>query len=227
MPALEHRRAGKGKGHREPDVAGVENRRMHRERRVLQDRVEVGAVRRRRDRGAGTDWRWRARTAGTRSSPRPARRGRARRSAAAAAPNRTPPPRSTRRAPGSTAAATPRARPTAPSPGRTAAAPSWNCPRHRRRRNRCRRRRRSGSPPRAPPSRTARQPPGVTAPIQRSRPSIGPAMPKNACSAASSSARISANWPSSGSTAQPPAAAAAPRCLRGRRRGRVTRRYGA
>ena len=32
-PALEHRRAGKGKGHREADIAGVENRRMHRERR--------------------------------------------------------------------------------------------------------------------------------------------------------------------------------------------------
>ena len=39
---------------------------------------------------------------------------------------------------------------------------------------------------------------GVTAAIQRSRLSAGPTMPKNACSAASSIARMSVNWPSSG-----------------------------
>src|ERR1700720_1813009 len=44
-PALEHGGAGEGKRHRKTNVAGVENRRVYRERRVLQDRVEIAAVR--------------------------------------------------------------------------------------------------------------------------------------------------------------------------------------
>ena len=52
---LEHRRAGEGEGHREADVAGVEHRRMDREREILQHRIQVRAVARRPVSGAQTD----------------------------------------------------------------------------------------------------------------------------------------------------------------------------
>ena len=49
QPPLQHRRAGKCEGHREAHVAGVEHRRMDREREVLQHRIQVRAVLRRRN----------------------------------------------------------------------------------------------------------------------------------------------------------------------------------
>ena len=46
-PSLEHRRASKSERHGESDIAGVEHRRMNRERKVLQHRIQIRAVLRR------------------------------------------------------------------------------------------------------------------------------------------------------------------------------------
>ena len=52
--ALDQRRDGEREGDREADIAEIEQRRMHREADVLQDRIEVAALDRRLRRGAGT-----------------------------------------------------------------------------------------------------------------------------------------------------------------------------
>src|SRR5882724_8071010 len=44
QPAFEHRRAGECKGHGKAHIAGVENGRVNRQRRILQDRIQVAAV---------------------------------------------------------------------------------------------------------------------------------------------------------------------------------------
>ena len=102
---------------------------MHREARVLQDRVEIAPVGRRRieaqERIGGGEREQQEAEADQAQHAR----ARAPRSAAAAAPRRSPPPRSTAPAARSTAAASLRARPTAPSRDRRAAARSWNSPR--------------------------------------------------------------------------------------------------
>jgi hypothetical protein len=124
--ALEHRGAGEGERHREADIAGVEHRRMNREREILQHRIQIGAVRRRRH------------------QPRERIRGPQREQHEAALIRPITPSTRLEKLCGSwrlkaatatlqidrirsTAAASPRARPTAPPRGRTAAAGNWNC----------------------------------------------------------------------------------------------------
>ena len=48
-PARQQRRDGEGEGHREADIAHVQHRRMDDHARVLQQRVQVAAVGRRRE----------------------------------------------------------------------------------------------------------------------------------------------------------------------------------
>jgi hypothetical protein len=57
MRPVDQRGDGEGEGDREADIAEIEQRRMDREADVLQDRVEVAALERRRDRAARTGWR--------------------------------------------------------------------------------------------------------------------------------------------------------------------------
>ncbi len=45
-PALDQAGHGKGKGHRQPDIAEIEGRRMKCQPRVLKDRVQAAPVKR-------------------------------------------------------------------------------------------------------------------------------------------------------------------------------------
>ena len=56
-PALDQRGDGEGERDRAADIAEIEERRMDGEADVLEDRVEVVALDRRRDRAGRTGWR--------------------------------------------------------------------------------------------------------------------------------------------------------------------------
>ena len=199
-PSFEHRRARERERHREADVARVEHRRMDRERRVLQERVEIAPVGRRRieaqERIRGGEREQQEAEADDAQHAEHARRE----ARAAAARRRSPPPPSSSassedpqqqrafvRAPQRRHAIEQRQRGVGIL--RDVARP----------RSRCRRTSAIRQPNAVATITNWPATAGVTAAIQRSRPSAGPAMPKNACSAASSSARIRAKWPSSGS----------------------------
>ena len=195
--AFEQRGHGERERDREADVAQVEHRRMHGEREVLQQRVQVVAVRRRRDqpleRIRGEQDEALEADADDAQHAEHARGEGLRQVLAEDA--RPPPTRST--APAPTAAASPRARPTRPRSGRTSAAPSSSCWRRTAPRSRSCRTPRPGTANDSATNTNCPATAGRAAAIQRRLPKCGPARPKKACATDSSSARISANNPSS------------------------------
>ncbi len=88
--------------------------------------------------------------------------------------------------------------PRRPRRGNRPAAPSSNAPQPAAPRNRCARSDQTRQPKASASITNCPATAGYTACIQRCCPRQGPAMPKKACAAASSSARIIANWPISG-----------------------------